>query len=86
MAHDPQLDDDLVIGDCPFCGSGNVDVGMFHRCHWVRCSDCGSEGPEKEFWGDAVEAWNFPWEVIDELRADCDRLRRELDDATGVIR
>ena len=39
---------------CPFCGSR--DVAPTGRC--IECYRCHSTGPEREFRGDAIAAWN----------------------------
>jgi hypothetical protein len=63
--------------DCPNCDRNPVTGGGV-------CSDCKADEVEREAF-----AWMNREQLLDMivwLSADCDRLRRELDDATGVIR
>ena len=61
--------------------------------YWMRCDDCNSMGPDADSRLGAIKLWNEPTDDIDGaeynekmLRKDCDRLRKELDEATGEIR
>ena len=78
----------MPINDCPFCHSGNVEVAHAGPDDWcVACRICGAIGPDRN--PDrkiAIYLWNEPTETIDRLSADCDRLRKELDEANNVIR
>jgi len=55
--------------------------------------NCGALGPDANNRTDAIQRWNEPTDDIDGaeynekmLRKDCERLRKELDEATGVVR
>ena len=75
------------INDCPFCyGTDPVLNEALHVNSWVSCPACESTGPSHEDNRKAIILWNEPTEVVDHLRKDCDRLRRELDDEMGIIR
>lgn len=51
-----------MIKSCPFCGgeAAHKTSGPIERYkpHWVKCNDCGGEGPVRESKKDAIEAWN----------------------------
>lgn len=74
------------ISDCPFCWSGNVGLNRTPDSVWVNCEECGADGPACGDSEDAITKWGTPTHDIDMLKADCERLRRELDDCNGVIR
>ena len=73
------------INDCPFCFSDKAVVEEIF-CFYVICPVCEASGPTHDEKHKAIEMWNGVTNDIDHLRADCDRLRRELDDCNGVIR
>jgi Lar family restriction alleviation protein len=39
---------------CPFCGSEM----LLNHLSWVRCSECGGEGPLRQTSAEAIAAWN----------------------------
>lgn len=47
---------------CPFCPAGeNADLDILHigtDCHWVHCSHCQADGPQRHTQEIAVRAWN----------------------------
>lgn len=83
--------DAMKIKECPFCFSKDTAV-IQNRAFknpqnwWVECRKCEATGPEYRLQKVAVEAWNAVTENRDLLIADCDRLRRELDDEMGIMR
>lgn len=50
------------IKRCPFCrGEADVDdnvTEILTRWYFVRCDECGAEGPWDEDEGEAVAMWN----------------------------
>lgn len=46
------------IKPCPFCGGTNAYYIYAPDC-WVRCPDCGANGPERSSIEQAIEAWNW---------------------------
>jgi len=74
------------IKPCPFCFSYQTVLGNAETNYFVECSICGAVGPEYDDSEKAIKQWNGPTNDIDHLRADCERLRRELDECNGVIR
>lgn len=59
---------------CPFCGGSNLHLnGQFD--HWVKCTDCGTEGPYYKNADKAKAAWNLrspvSAPVSDEEGANC---------------
>jgi len=75
-----------AINDCPFCHKEGCVLDNIGRSFSVSCTSCGAEGPIEEERESAINYWNGISEDIDALRADCQRLRRELDECNGVIR
>ena len=73
------------INDCPFCFSENPSVENT-TCFYVACHECEACGPTHDEQHKAIQLWNGVTDDIDRLRADCTRLRRELDECNGVIR
>ena len=78
----------MQINDCPFCHSGNVEVAYPGPDDWfVRCHNCGAYGPDSNpNRNRAIYRWNEPTDITNLLRADCERLRREIDELTNTIR
>jgi len=81
------------INDCPFCRQGEAILNDGNHTFWVTCQWCNADGPDHKDRTEAIKAWNGPtneMDVMNEqfnlLRADADRLRRELDDERGIIR
>ena len=86
--NDPQVET-AEPNDCPFCLSSDyleMSGSVNGRHYWMRCTECGTDGPCAMTRLDAITEWNGPTDTIDELRKDCDRLRNELDESLGVIR
>ena len=55
----------LVIKNCPFCNSNNVEFEISSSQGYVKCNDCDAMGPEVEDAADpicdidaAIIAWN----------------------------
>lgn len=80
----------MDINDCPFCGSESLEDNFndvyAKDLYSIECMDCGARSPIEKTPEKAVESWNWIDDQIRNLRKDCDRLRRELDDCNGVIR
>ena len=81
------------MNDCPFCRSSELSIEKCIEMHWIDCHQCGAKGPDGRGSTEAIRLWNQPTEDLEGLeynekmlRKDCDRLRRELDDALGIIR
>jgi len=75
----------IDINDCPFCYSVNAEL-CSPRKQWVHCPVCGASGPFADDPQKAIYLWNGALDHFTALRADCERLRKELDEATGVVR
>ena len=73
-----------LIKNCPFCGSRKVQMDPVIK--YVECMDCKAFGPTEDTEAKSIYAWNTPTLTIERLTEDAERLRRELDDANGVIR
>lgn len=43
---------------CLFCGSSDVEVGMFGLEWCVECQDCGAFGPNRTSRDEAIDGWN----------------------------
>ena len=89
---DPQAEE-AHPNDCPFCASSNLEMSKCINSYWMKCLDCGADGPDKKGRLAAIQAWNVPTDDIEgvefnerHLRKDCDRLRKALDEAKGEIR
>ena len=72
-----------LIARCPFCGSSEVRM---NAARYVECRNCMAYGPTEDTEAKSIYAWNTPTLTIERLTEDAERLRRELDDANGVIR
>ena len=90
--NDPQVET-AQPNDCPFCRVGDVEMNGTYKSFWVKCMNCGALGPDANGRTEAIKLWNEPTDDIDGaeynekmLRKDCDRLRKELDEATGIVR
>ena len=73
------------INDCAFCYHDQPEVEET-GCFYVVCPKCEACGPTHAEREKAIYLWNGPTEIIDGLRADATRLRRELDECNGEIR
>ena len=57
----------MTPNDCPFCGGSNLEMGNTPSFYWVRCQDCGAEGPTNKDRKEAVELWNGPTDELDRM-------------------
>lgn len=81
------------IKACPFCGSENTlytpaTNGLQGFGLRVACNDCGADGPgyitrkimsDSEIESAAAALWNAAADRIDELKAENERLRKEVE-------
>ena len=90
---DPQVET-AEPNDCPFCRSSDLSMsGGIGRHFWIYCAQCSAGGPDAKTRLEAIKLWNEPTDDMDGLeynekmiRKNCERLRKELDEATGTIR
>lgn len=58
-----------ITNSCPFCQSMNIMVELFYSESFVKCHDCGAEGPKisvenmllspERFLLEAIEKWDI---------------------------
>lgn len=57
------------ISTCPFCGSSDyLQVENRERSFFVLCETCGSRGPRRWLFEDAVSDWNDLSQSVSLLR------------------
>ncbi len=51
----------IVISDCPFCGSGDTfcETPIMSTQYAVICDTCEAQGPIKVTEKEAISRWNF---------------------------
>lgn len=49
---------ELDLKQCPFCGTFNTIIHTEYLGTWIRCLNCGAQGPFTDGDMNAVKAWN----------------------------
>lgn len=57
-----------TVSHCPFCGSKFLQVSNESRYFCVLCNSCGSTGPRRLQFAEAIEEWNALSHSVDLLR------------------
>lgn len=47
------------VKDCPFCQSDELIVESSEGEYWVKCEQCGAQGPVEHDRKTAVKNWNL---------------------------
>lgn len=79
------------IGKCAYCGSDCVDVANVLGKFFVKCDDCGANGPEAHGYSDAILLWNAAYNQVEALRKErdgleesCERLKELIDTCNSM--
>lgn len=62
-----------VLSNCPFCCSHYLQIKRQQHCFYVICDNCGSTGPHRQLFEDAIGDWNGLSDSVAVLKNDTQR-------------